>query len=155
MTFTLTSTDLKEGATLGLAQVHGGLGGGNRSPQLAWQGEPAGTQSFAITCYDPDAPTGSGWWHWLLVNLPPSLHELAAGAAMPAGAQSGRNDYGETGFGGAYPPQGDAPHRYLFTVWALDVPRLDLPELPSGAMVGFNLHAHVLAKATLTGRWGH
>lgn len=154
MSFTLHSNDLAEGATLANAQVYGGIGGGNRSPHLAWHGEPAGTQSFAITCFDPDAPTGSGWWHWTLVNLPASLHELPAGTPLPEGAIEGRNDYGEIGFGGACPPEGDAPHRYVFTVWALKVPRIDLPEAASGAMVGFNLHANVLGKASLTGRFG-
>ncbi|MDQ7988718.1 MAG: YbhB/YbcL family Raf kinase inhibitor-like protein [Candidatus Dactylopiibacterium sp.] len=156
--FRLSSRDFQEGQTLTQAQVFDAIGGGNLSPHLAWEGAPAGTRSFAVTCFDPDAPTGSGWWHWTLVNLPAATRELPAGAsrsgALPAGAVQGRTDYGQSCFGGACPPEGDAPHRYVFTVWALGVETLALDAGSSGAMVGFNLNANVLARASLTARFG-
>jgi Raf kinase inhibitor-like YbhB/YbcL family protein len=159
--FTLTSTDIAEGGTLSSKQVFQGFGcdGGNISPQLSWSGAPEGTQSFAITAYDPDAPTGSGWWHWTVVNLPASTTSLPAGAGspggeLPAGAVQGRTDYGQSCFGGACPPVGDKPHRYQFTVWALKVDRIDVDENASGALVGFMLNANVLGKATLTATYG-
>jgi Raf kinase inhibitor-like YbhB/YbcL family protein len=160
--FELSSSDVRAGARLTEAQVYSGFGcsGRNIAPALAWSGEPAGTRSFAVTMYDPDAPTGSGWWHWLVVNIPPTTHALArasgqsGGPALPQGAVQTMTDFGQAGFGGACPPAGDKPHRYIFTVWALKVPRLDLPASAPGAMVGFNLNANVLAKATLTASYG-
>ena len=155
--FVLESTDLAEGRPLDIRQVFKGFGceGGNVSPQLSWRGAPVGTRSFAVTVYDPDAPTGSGWWHWTVVNLPPGTTSLPAGAGsaggtLPAGAVQGRTDYGRSGFGGACPPVGDKPHRYQFTVWALKVEQLPLDENASGAMVGYMLNSHALAKAQLT-----
>ena len=155
--FVLESTDVTEGQALDSRQVFKGFGceGGNVSPQLSWRGAPAGTRSFAVTVYDPDAPTGSGWWHWTVVNLPPATSSLPAGAGsaggkLPAGAVQGRTDYGRSGFGGACPPVGDKPHRYQFTVWALKVEQLPLDENASGAMVGYMLNSHALAKAQLT-----
>lgn len=148
MTFTVTSKDFADGATLPDAQVYAH---GNRSPHLAWSGAPEGTKSFAITCYDPDAPTGSGFWHWTLANIPADVSELAAGGPVPAGAVEGRTDFGQPGFGGAAPPAGHGPHRYVFTVFAVDVEKLDVTPENSGAIFGFNLHFHTLAKASITG----
>ena len=160
--FEVSSTDMREGETLTQAQVFNGFGcqGQNISPQIAWRHAPAGTKSFAVTLYDPDAPTGSGWWHWTVFNIPAGTSSLARGAGaadgkqLPAGAAQGRTDFGAPGFGGACPPAGDKPHRYQFTVWALNTERLPLNEQASGAMVGFMLHAHALGKAQLTARYG-
>jgi hypothetical protein len=148
MTFTVTSDDFADGATLPDAQVYAR---GNRSPHLTWSGAPEGTKSFAITCYDPDAPTGSGFWHWTVANIPADVTEIAAGGPVPTGAVEGRTDFGQPGFGGAAPPAGHGPHRYIFTVFAVDVDRLDVTPENSGAIFGFNLHFHTLAKASITG----
>lgn len=151
MTFTVTSNDITEGGVLPDAQVQAK---GNRSPHLRWSGAPEGTKSFAITCYDPDAPTGSGFWHWTVANIPAEVTELAAGASpdgLPAGAVEGRTDFGEPGFGGAAPPAGHGPHRYIFTVFAVDTERLEVTPENSGAVFGFNLHFHTLARASITG----
>ncbi|HEX8660715.1 MAG TPA: YbhB/YbcL family Raf kinase inhibitor-like protein, partial [Brevundimonas sp.] len=121
MAFTLTSTGFADGGALPDAQVYAK---GNRSPQLSWSGAPEGTKSFAVTCYDPDAPTGSGFWHWTVANIPADVTELTEGGPVPAGAVEGRTDFGEPGFGGAAPPQGHGPHRYIFTVFAVDVDSL-------------------------------
>jgi len=145
---------------MGNAQVFQGFGcsGGNISPALRWSDVPAGTKSFAITAYDPDAPTGSGWWHWVSYDLPASVSSLQTGAgkagAMPAGAKQGRNDFGSNDFGGACPPLGDAPHRYIFTVFALKVDKLDVPADASAALIGFMLNANKLATASITARYG-
>lgn len=159
--FRLTSTDIAEGKQMADRQVFAGFGcsGGNLSPALAWDGAPAGTKSFAITAYDPDAPTGSGWWHWVVFNLPASVRAVPAGAGgadgagLPAGAMQSRTDFGPPGYGGPCPPPG-APHRYIFTVHALDVDGLPLDPQASAAMVGFMVNAHSLGKASLTGRYG-
>lgn len=151
MAFTLTSDGFNDGGVLPDAQVHAK---GNRSPQLSWSGAPAGTKSFAVTCYDPDAPTGSGFWHWTVANIPADVTRLAEGASpagLPQGAVEGRTDFGEPGFGGAAPPPGHGPHRYIFTVFAVDTERLDVTPGNSGAVFGFNLHFHTLAKASITG----
>ena len=151
MTFTLTSTGFADGGALPDAQVQAR---GNRSPQLSWSGMPEGTKSFAITCYDPDAPTGSGFWHWTVANIPADVTELAEGASpagLPRGAVEGRTDFGEPGFGGAAPPPGHGPHRYIFTVFAVDTEKLDVTPENSGAVFGFNLHFHTLARASITG----
>ena len=151
MTFTLTSNDITDGGVLPDAQVQAR---GNTSPHLKWSGAPEGTKSFAVTCYDPDAPTGSGFWHWTVANLPADVTELAEGASsdgLPRGAVEGRTDFGEPGFGGAAPPPGHGPHRYIFTVFAVDTERLDVTPENSGAVFGFNLHFHTLAKASITG----
>lgn len=155
MSFRLSSNDLKEGQRMPEAQVFNGMGysGGNRSPHLAWDGAPAGTQSFVVTCYDPDAPTGSGWWHWVVINIPASVKELPGGAGsgknLPPGALQIRTDFGKPGYGGAAPPAGP-DHHYIFTVHALKVPKLDLDEQASPAMVGFMCNFNGLGKATLT-----
>ena len=151
MTFTLTSTGFTDGGALPDAQVQAK---GNRSPQLSWSGAPEGTKSFAVTCYDPDAPTGSGFWHWTVANIPADVTELAEGASpagLPRGAVEGRTDFGEPGFGGAAPPPGHGSHRYIFTVFAVDTERLDVTRENSGAVFGFNLHFHTLARASITG----
>ena len=147
MTFTLTSNDFKDSDVLPDAQVQAK---GNTSPQLAWSGAPEGTKSFAITVYDPDAPTGSGFWHWTVANIPASVSEIPTGGPVPSGAVEGRTDYGAPGFGGAAPPPGHGPHRYIFTVFAVDVESLPVTPEDSGAKYGFNLHFHTLAKASIT-----
>jgi len=156
--FTLTSTDIASGAQLPAKQVFSGFGctGGNTSPALAWSGAPSGTKSFAVTVYDPDAPTGSGWWHWVVYDIPTDIGQLPAGAGatdgkqLPAGAKQARTDFGVPGYGGACPPAGDPAHRYVFTVHALNVDKLDLPADPSPALVGFMLHATEIARTSLT-----
>lgn len=131
-----------------------GCQGGNQSPQVKWSGAPAGTRSFVLTMYDPDAPTGSGWWHWVAINIPPSVSELPAGAGsaggqLPAGALPINNDAGHPGYGGACPPLGQN-HRYVITVHALKVDRLDLPPNATPALVGFMSWANGLGKASVT-----
>ncbi|MCW7536677.1 YbhB/YbcL family Raf kinase inhibitor-like protein [Aquabacterium sp. A7-Y] len=159
--FSLRSPQVRDGGQLGTAQVFNGFGcsGGNRSPALQWSGAPQGTKSFAVTVYDPDAPTGSGWWHWVVYNLPASVTSLPEGAGtvggiLPTGAVQGRTDYGTPGFGGACPPAGDKPHRYIFTVHALKTDKLDLPADASPALVGFMLHANRLGQARFTATYG-
>ena len=150
MTFTVTSTGFTDAGVLPDSQVQAK---GNRSPQLSWAGAPEGTKSFAVTCYDPDAPTGSGFWHWTVANIPADVAELAEGASpggLPAKAIEGRTDFGEPGFGGAAPPPGHGPHRYIFTVFAVDTEKLVVTPENSGAVFGFNLHFHTLAKASIT-----
>ena len=152
MTFTLTSNDITDGGVLPDAQVQAK---GNTSPHLAWSGAPEGTKSYAITVYDPDAPTGSGFWHWTVANIPADVTELDTGAGSPGGrlpmrAIQGRTDFGQAGFGGAAPPPGHGPHRYIFTVFAVDTDSLDVTADDSGAVFGFNLHFHTLAKASIT-----
>ena len=159
--FTLQSADLKEGEVVGDSQVFNGMGckGGNISPELEWSNAPAGTKSFAVTLYDPDAPTGSGWWHWVMYNIPPNVSNLPTGAGDPSrewmpGVTTGTTDFGTKGYGGPCPPQGDPPHHYVFTVHALDVEKLDVPDNATAAAIGFNINAHRLASATLTGVYG-
>ncbi len=148
--FTVTSTDVTDGQPLDELYVHTSVGGKNLSPQLAWSGFPEETRGFVVTCFDPDAPTGSGFWHWVLVNLPKSVTELPRGVdPLPEGSFTIRNDYGEAGYGGAAPPPGDRPHRYVFAVHALDVDRLEVGEGATPAYVGFNLAFHTLARATI------
>lgn len=156
MALTLTSHDLKDGDKMPQRQVFNGMGysGENLSPHLAWDGAPEGTKSFAITVYDPDAPTGSGWWHWGVANIPADVRELATGVgsgqgSLPAGAVQTRTDFGKAGYGGAAPPQGES-HRYQFTVHALDLEQIEVDENTSGAMLGFYIHHHSLGKASLT-----
>ncbi|MEU7788589.1 MULTISPECIES: YbhB/YbcL family Raf kinase inhibitor-like protein [unclassified Amycolatopsis] len=154
--FTLTSTDVADGETLATPHLSGifGAGGEDRSPQLAWEGFPAETKSFAITCYDPDAPTGSGFWHWAVFNVPASVTELASGAGdgsgLPEGAVTLKGDGGVKQFLGAAPPPGHGPHRYYFAVHALDVDKLEVPEDATPAFLGFNMFGHTLARAVLT-----
>ncbi|CCH34276.1 YbhB/YbcL family Raf kinase inhibitor-like protein [Actinosynnema sp. NPDC047251] len=150
--FDVTSDDVRDGETLPDAQVHAA---GDTSPSLSWSGFPAGTKSFVVTCFDPDAPTPSGFWHWVAVNLPASTTSLATGAGasddtLPGGAFHVRNDYGTRSFGGAAPPPGDPAHRYFFVVHAVDVDALDVTPDSSPAAVGFTLAFHTLARAIIT-----
>ena len=153
--FSLTSSSVSEGGMLTNTHVFKGFGceGENQSPQLSWSGAPEGTKSFAVNVYDPDAPTGSGWWHWNVVNLPASTTSIAPNASindsLPGGALEIRNDYGSVGFGGACPPPGEV-HRYVFTVYALGTEHLQLPENPSNALVGFMIRANMLDSASIT-----
>ena len=148
--FTVTSTDVRDGQALDEMHAHPSVGGKNLSPQLVWSGFPPETRGFVVTCFDPDAPTGSGFWHWSLVNLPASVTQLERGIdPLPEGAFCVRNDYGDLGYGGAAPPPGDRPHRYVFAVHALDVDRLEVTPEATPAYVGFNLTFHALARATI------
>lgn len=154
-TFTLSSSDLGGQATED--QVFNGFGctGRNLSPALSWVHPPAGTKSFAVTLFDPDAPTGSGWWHWLVFDLPADVRGLPTGAGtlgmpgLPIGAVQSRTDYGIQGYGGPCPPPGHGLHRYVLTVHALDVERLGLGADSTAAVVGFTIHAHTLGRASL------
>jgi Raf kinase inhibitor-like YbhB/YbcL family protein len=150
--FTVTSEDVADGRPMDVKFAYPDVGGSNISPQLRWSGFPEETRSFCVTCFDPDAPTPSGFWHWALVDLPASVTELPQGAGAedpPPGAVALRNDYSEVGYGGPYPPQGDRPHRYFFVVHAVDVDRLDLGANASAAYASFNLAFHTLARAII------
>jgi len=159
--FHLTSADFKDGDTVPATHVYQGNGcnGRNLSPALQWHNPPPGTRSFAVTLYDPDAPTGSGWWHWQIFDLPSTETGLPQGAGnadgrRPAGSLQSRNDYGEVGYGGPCPPPGDRPHRYVFTVFALKTGHIEVPADASCAMVGFMLNASKLGEASLTATYG-
>ena len=150
--FQVRSDGVRDGEPMADAHAYAG---GNTSPQLAWGGAPDGTQSYVVTCFDPDAPTPSGFWHWVVVDLPATTTELPAGAGganagLPGSAFHVRNDYGSADFGGAAPPPGDRPHRYCFVVHAVDVPSLGVNADASPAVVSFNLVFHTLARAILT-----
>lgn len=163
--FSLTSASFADGSRLKLPQIAAmiGTGGGDRLPQLSWSGAPEGTRSFAVTCYDPDAPTASGFWHFAAYNLPASVTELEEGtvtldqksASFPSAASLLRNDGGFPGFVGAAPPPGHGDHRYIFVVHALDVDTLELDELASPALLGFQMFGHTLGRAMITGIFGH
>jgi len=163
MTFTVTSNSFKDGDYLAKAHVLSadfgfGCDGGNQSPHLAWSGAPAGTKSFAVTCYDPDAPTGSGFWHWVVVNIPPDVTELALDAGnpkapkLPPRALQTRTDYGTPGYGGPCPPEGLGAHRYQFTLFAVKQESLPVNVDTSAAVIGFQLFFNTLEKVTLTGK---
>jgi Raf kinase inhibitor-like YbhB/YbcL family protein len=160
--FSIELPAIKPNSTLTDAQVFNGFGcsGKNMSPAIHWLNAPAGTKSFAVTVYDPDAPTGSGWWHWLVYDIPSSATGLpehagnADGRLLPAGAVQGRTDFGTAGFGGACPPPGDKPHRYVFTVFALKVDKVDVPPGAPAAMIGYMLNANQLAKSSVTALYG-
>jgi Raf kinase inhibitor-like YbhB/YbcL family protein len=159
--FTLASTDISPGGTIANQQVFNGFGcsGGNVSPALTWSNPPAGTKSFALLMHDPDAPTGSGWWHWVVYNIPATQSSLPAGAGdpqkklLPAGAVQGRSDFGTPGYGGPCPPPG-APHHYYLRLYALKDAKLDVPADATAAYIGFTVRAHSLAKAELMGLYG-
>ncbi len=156
--FRLTSSTVSDGATLPPAQMSGLFGvpgGADVSPQLSWEGAPEGTQGYAVTAFDPDAPTMSGFWHWVVVDIPASVTSLEEnaglpdGPALPAGAFQLRNDAGSARFIGAAPPAGHGAHRYFFTVHALDTATLGIPADASPAFFGFNLLSHILGRATI------
>ena len=155
--FTLTS-DL--GGQLTKKEEFNGFGcnGENKSPALKWKDAPAGTKSFAITIYDPDAPTGSGWWHWIVYNIPKSVTSVVENASglglLPKLAVENTTSYGVAGFGGACPPKGDKAHRYVITVYALNVDKLELPKNASPALVGYNLNAHAIEKSSIISYYG-
>jgi Raf kinase inhibitor-like YbhB/YbcL family protein len=161
MTFKVTSNSFKDGDYLKMDHILSadfgfGCAGGNQSPHLRWSGAPEGTKSFAVTCFDPDAPTGSGFWHWVVVNIPLNVAELALDAGnpksgkLPKGAMQTRTDFGNAAYGGCCPPEGDHPHRYFFTVHAVKID-LDVKVDTSAAVIGFQLHFNTLAKAAIVG----
>jgi Raf kinase inhibitor-like YbhB/YbcL family protein len=154
--FTLSSTDVTDGEPMAATFAYDGAADGaqNRSPQLSWECFPTETKSFVVTCYDPDAPTPSGFWHWALVDLPADTPALAQGAGAAGAKQPGRafhvrNDWSSKDYGGAFPPDGDRPHRYYFVVHAVDVDTLGVDDEASAAVVSFNLAFHTLARAQL------
>ena len=161
MPLTLSSDSFKEGELLAMEHVLSaefgfGCDGGNKSPHLRWSGAPEGTRSFALTCYDPDAPTGSGFWHWVVVNMPTNVTELplgagSAGGSMPAGALQTQTDVGMPGYAGPCPPPGHGVHHYIFTIFAVGSEQLPVNAGTPAAQVGYNLHFATLDKATLTG----
>jgi Raf kinase inhibitor-like YbhB/YbcL family protein len=154
---TLSSQDIAEGKFMDKNQEFTGFGcsGDNLSPQLTWENVPKNTKSFAITAYDTDAPTGSGWWHWQVVNIPVSVMTLASNAGsttedlLPKGSVQIQNDYGSRGFGGACPPSGHGVHHYRFTIHALSVEKLELPADVSGALTGYMINANTIESSTI------
>lgn len=160
--FKLGSPTIAPGSTLTAAQVFNGFGctGKNVSPALAWSGAPEGTKSLALTVYDPDAPTGSGWWHWVVINMPAATAGLPEGAGtadgklLPPGSMQGRTDFGAPGFGGACPPVGDKPHRYIFTIYALKTDKIEVPADATAALIGYMINANKLGSASFTAYYG-
>lgn len=161
--FQLSSPDIGPHAPIGNKFVFKGFGceGENVSPALVWKAPPAGTKSYALLVHDPDAPTGgAGWWHWVVYNLPVATMSLPQGAGsvdggrLPAGAVQQRTDFGAPGWGGPCPPPGDKAHRYVFTIYALKVDKLDIPDGASASLVGFMVNANTIGKATLVGKYG-
>lgn len=164
----LTTSVQAEGFYLNSADIQGqiandqvfnsfGCTGKNISPHLSWNNAPAGTKSFAITVYDPDAPTGSGWWHWVVFNIDKSVDTIKTGASnksMPTGAIESSTSYGSKGFGGACPPKGDKPHRYIFTVYALETEKIEQNADARPELIGFFLNSHVIAKASIMAYYG-
>ncbi len=159
--FKLSSPEIKANSSIPKSFEFNGFGcsGLNKSPALKWSGAPKGTKSFAVTVYDPDAPTGSGWWHWMVINIPADVNELAAGAGdlnsttLPSGAVQNRIDYGVAAWGGTCPPKGDRPHHYIFTVYALKTDKLEVPADATAALTGFMIHGNALGKASFTARY--
>lgn len=151
---TVTSTQFGMGDELPLSAAHTAVGGDNRSPQLSWSGVPEGTKSLALTCWDPDAPTTVGFSHWVRFDIPPSRTSFDEGSGTEKGDWvDGFTDWGGSGYGGMAPPAGDGPHRYEFTVYALDVDSLGVDEHTTYAKFRFVIRGHVLAAGTLTGRY--
>ena len=162
-TFQASSPDIPSGKPIEAKFIYQGFGctGQNVSPAVAWKNAPAGTRSFAVMVHDPDAPTGgAGFWHWVVVNIPVGTAYLAQGAGaadgkrLPAGSRQVATDFGAPGWGGPCPPEGDKPHRYQFTVYALGVDKLDLPDNATASLTGFMVNANTLGKATFTGLYG-
>lgn len=158
--FTVSSKSFENGKNLPKTMEFNGFGcsGGNISPELSWKNAPEGTKSYAITIHDPDAPTTSGWWHWLVYNIPANVNSISEGAsvtsknALPEGTQEATTDYGTAGFGGACPPEGHGTHHYNLTVYALKTDKLDLdPKTTFGAKLTYMLNANSLGKATMQG----
>ncbi|MGB0936089.1 MAG: YbhB/YbcL family Raf kinase inhibitor-like protein [Colwellia sp.] len=155
--FVLSSQDINQGKMMSKKHEFKGFGcsGDNLSPQLEWKNPPKGTKSFALTAYDPDAPTGSGWWHWQVINIPADTSQLATGAGstnsdlLPASALQIESDYGTASYGGACPPEGHGVHRYRFTIHALSVEKIDLPQTASGALTGYMINANSIASSTV------
>ena len=160
--FHLFSPDVKPGNPIAEKFVYNGFGckGENMSPALEWKNAPKDTKSFALTVYDPDAPTGSGWWHWVVVNIPATVAALPLGAGsadghtLPAGTVQVRTDFGAAGWGGPCPPAGDKPHHYIFTLHALKTDKIELPPDATAALAGFMIHANEIGKAQFTARYG-
>lgn len=156
--FTVSSNDIAEGETLATPFLSGilGAGGEDRSPHLSWEGFPAETKSFAVTCFDPDAPTGSGFWHWAVFNIPATTTELvsgagdASGSGLPEGAVTLKNDASAAQYVGAAPPPQHKEHRYMFVVHAVDVEKLEIEAGSAPAVLGFNLFFHTLARGGIT-----
>lgn len=160
--FQLRSPEIKADSVIDKRFEFNGFGcsGDNKSPALEWRNPPAGTKSFAITVYDPDAPTGSGWWHWSVIDLPAEVNSLPADAGapgnanLPTGASQVRIDYGTAAWGGVCPPQGDKPHRYIFTIYALKTPKLEIPADATAALAGYMINANAIGKASFVARYG-
>ena len=160
--FRLASAELAPGGRFEQRHVFSGFGchGGNVSPALSWSGAPPGTRSFAISVFDPDAPTGKGWWHWLIYDIPATRTALPAGAGdpasgrAPAGALQAVTDFGTAGFGGPCPPAGDKPHRYVFTLYALKVDTLAASPGATAAVVDSMLGANAIGKSSFTVYYG-
>lgn len=154
---TLSSQDIVQGEFMSKAQEFNGFGcsGKDLSPHLKWSDAPENTKSFAITAYDLDAPTGSGWWHWQVVNIPVAVNEISTDAGnaknnnLPLGSLQIKNDYGIRGFGGACPPEGHGVHHYRFIIHALSVEKLGLPEDASGALAGYMINANTIQSSTI------
>jgi Raf kinase inhibitor-like YbhB/YbcL family protein len=160
--FSVSSDDIKPNSTIANQHVFNGFGceGKNISPQISWQNAPIDTKSFALTVYDPDAPTGSGWWHYVAINIPSTYKKLPAGFAAQDkfsvidNINQIRNDFGVRNFGGPCPPKGDKPHRYIFTVFALKVEKLEVPQSATAALAGYMINQNVLAKASFESTYG-
>ena len=157
--FSLTSDSIKAGGNIATEQVFNGFGcsGKNISPDLKWSGEPKDTKYFALTMYDPDAPTGSGWWHWIVYNIPAATHELKANAGsggdLPSGAAQAKTDFGKPEYGGPCPPAGDKPHHYVFTLTALKN-KIDADQEATAAYIGFNINSNKIGATKLTATYG-
>ncbi|CAN5740042.1 YbhB/YbcL family Raf kinase inhibitor-like protein [soil metagenome] len=151
--FKLASNDFKAHGAIADKHVFNSFGcsGGNVSPELHWTDAPKDTKSFALMVHDPDAPTGSGWWHWVIYNIPADSTSIPTGGPAPKGASEQNTDFGKPGYGGPCPPEGSGKHHYNFTLFALKVDHLDIPKDATAAFVGFNVNGNMLAKTTLTG----